>query len=73
MKILFRVDGGLNSGLGHLIRCMAIARRLKDHFKGIKICFLTEENKFSNDLLSKNGFSFEIREKLSEETFISRL
>ena len=71
MKILFRVDGGLNSGLGHLIRCMAIARRLKDHFKGIKICFLTEENKFSNDLLSKNGFSFEIREKLSEETFIS--
>jgi len=37
-KVLFRVDGSPEIGLGHLVRCIALAHMLKDDFKIIFIC-----------------------------------
>jgi spore coat polysaccharide biosynthesis predicted glycosyltransferase SpsG len=71
VKILFRVDAGSNVGLGHLIRSIAIARKLKENYNETEICFLTKDNKFSTDLLSQNEFKYILQEKESEETFIT--
>jgi len=70
VKILFRVDARPDVGLGHLIRSIAIARRLKDHYLGTEICFLTRENQFSIDLLIKNDFPYKLRGTNPEESFI---
>jgi UDP-2,4-diacetamido-2,4,6-trideoxy-beta-L-altropyranose hydrolase len=40
-KIIFRVDGGANIGMGHISRCCALADMLKDSFK---IHFYTRAN-----------------------------
>jgi len=37
-KILFRVDGGLKIGLGHLVRCIALAQMLLDQYQISFIC-----------------------------------
>ncbi len=71
MKILFRVDGGPNVGLGHLIRSIAIARKLKEDYNDTNICFLTNGNQFSTNLLSQSGFQYILQEKQSEESFIT--
>jgi UDP-2,4-diacetamido-2,4,6-trideoxy-beta-L-altropyranose hydrolase len=42
-KIYFRADGNNHIGLGHVIRCLALADMLKDQFKCIfATCFLSE-------------------------------
>tara|TARA_B100000315_G_C14583937_1_gene591927 strand:+ start:2355 stop:3383 length:1029 start_codon:yes stop_codon:yes gene_type:complete len=71
VKILFRVDGGPNVGLGHLIRSIAIARKLKEDYNDTNICFLTNGNQFSTNLLSQSGFQYILQEKQSEESFIT--
>lgn len=32
LKVFFRADGGLQIGMGHLVRCIALAQMLKDDF-----------------------------------------
>jgi len=71
VKILFRVDAGSNVGLGHLIRSIAIARKLKDNYNETEIFFLTRNNQITTDLLSQNEFQYILQEKESEETFIT--
>ena len=65
------MDAGPDVGLGHLNRSIAIARKLKKNYSEIDICFLTNENQFSTDLLSQNGFQYILQEKKSEETSIT--
>jgi spore coat polysaccharide biosynthesis predicted glycosyltransferase SpsG len=65
------MDAGPDVGLGHLNRSIAIARRLKKNYSETDICFLTNENQFSTDLLSQNGFQYILQEKKSEETSIT--
>lgn len=38
-RILFRTDATSNIGVGHLMRCIALAQQMKDH--GVSVCFLT--------------------------------
>lgn len=68
-KILFRVDGAHNQGLGHLIRSIALAQMLKDVFEIKFICKEIPEN-IANDL-SKFGFSW-LRIK-DESEFINNI
>ncbi|MDT0677456.1 UDP-2,4-diacetamido-2,4,6-trideoxy-beta-L-altropyranose hydrolase [Autumnicola musiva] len=53
-KIYIRVDGGPEIGLGHLVRCMALAHMLKDDFE---INFVSKEipDNISEDILNQ-GF-----------------
>jgi UDP-2,4-diacetamido-2,4,6-trideoxy-beta-L-altropyranose hydrolase len=37
-KIIFRVDSGLHIGVGHVMRCLTLARALKDKFDVTFIC-----------------------------------
>ncbi|MFD1629060.1 UDP-2,4-diacetamido-2,4,6-trideoxy-beta-L-altropyranose hydrolase [Pseudopedobacter beijingensis] len=37
-RIVIRCDGGANIGMGHLVRCFALAQTLKQHFKILFIC-----------------------------------
>ena len=37
-KVIFRVDGNSNIGLGHLVRCISLARLLKKEFKIQFVC-----------------------------------
>src|SRR5579862_8558861 len=48
-KLIIRVDGGSDIGLGHISRCCALADMLKDHFE---INFYTRTNSKSviNDI-----------------------
>lgn len=57
-KIIFRVDGSLEIGLGHLVRCIALAHMLKESFDIIFVCRLIPE-KIINEL-SNNRFQLKI-------------
>ena len=71
MKILFRVDAGQDVGLGHLIRSIAIAQKLKENYRKTEVCFLTKENQFTTDLLNKNGLQYILQKHKSEESSIT--
>ncbi len=62
-KVYIRTDGGANIGLGHLVRCMALAYMLKDDFEIIFVCKEVPESIVNEFMLS--GFLFE---KISSET-----
>lgn len=55
-KVYIRADGGLNIGLGHLIRCMALAHMLKDDFQIIFACNQIPESVINQ--LTIEGFLF---------------
>lgn len=55
-KIIFRVDGSNNIGLGHLIRCMALGFMLKEDFEIIFVCKEVPES-IVKELIS-SGFLF---------------
>lgn len=57
-KILFRCDSSSTIGLGHVKRCLVLARRLKEYNKDLKILFATQ-NLYGNINLEilKSGFS----------------
>ncbi|AEE96751.1 UDP-2,4-diacetamido-2,4,6-trideoxy-beta-L-altropyranose hydrolase [Mahella australiensis] len=42
MNIAIRADGGYNIGMGHIMRCMALAQALRD--KGCNVCFITRHD-----------------------------
>ena len=68
-QIYIRVDGNATIGLGHLVRCLALAEMLKSRFN---ITFFSREIPQSlADELKFNGFELEFIE--ADETFFKRL
>lgn len=53
MKIIFRADGNLCVGAGHLMRCLSVAVAASD--KGIECKFITADDSF-RDKIIENGF-----------------
>lgn len=64
-KIVFRVDGSPEMGLGHLVRCIALAHMLKEAFDIIFVCRLIPE-KIINELADNN---FQLQIISSENNF----
>ena len=55
-KIYFRADGNADIGLGHVIRCLALADILKDEFECV---FATRfVNKYINEEIQKTCSSY---------------
>jgi len=65
-KVVFRVDGSAKIGLGHLIRCIALADIIRNYFE---INFYCKEipNSIKQELTKKNILLFQIS---NEEDFI---
>lgn len=69
MKILIRADGGVNIGMGHIMRTLALAKELKKYFDISYVCKISGENiadeiygeysKGINKVLS-SGFNVEV-------------
>jgi UDP-2,4-diacetamido-2,4,6-trideoxy-beta-L-altropyranose hydrolase len=55
-KILFRVDGHQAVGLGHLIRCKAIADNLLKRDKSTEIVFLSKLDEFTEKLINNKDY-----------------
>ena len=67
-KILFRCDSSSTIGLGHVKRCLVLAKRLKEYDKNLKILFATQ-NLYGNinQEILKSGFSiYSIRDNTVE-------
>ena len=70
MKIIFRCDGSSDIGLGHLIRCLAIAKELQ---KQNQIIFATTKDD-TNSYIKEAGFEIFFKEKdETEEKYLKRL
>lgn len=69
MKLYIRTDGSLEIGLGHLVRCLALAQMLKPKFSIIFMCKYIPE-KIKKDI-EKEGFTLE--EIQFESTFFAKL
>lgn len=67
--VLIRADGSTEIGLGHLIRCLALAQMLKDNFKIIFICKEIPE-KIKKELADNQFFIEQIEE---ETTFFNKI
>lgn len=68
-KVIIRVDGSAQIGLGHLVRCIALAQMLKDEFQ---IHFISKEiPEFIIEDIISIGFKFTKIE--TEETFFNLL
>ena len=67
-KILFRCDSSSTIGLGHVKRCLVLAKRLKEYDKNLKIIFATQNlNGNINQEILKSGFSiYSIRDNSVE-------
>ncbi len=67
-KILFRCDSSSNIGLGHIKRCLVLAKRLKEYDKNLKILFATQNLHGNiNQEILKSGFSiYSIRDNSVE-------
>ncbi|MDN5341369.1 MAG: UDP-2,4-diacetamido-2,4,6-trideoxy-beta-L-altropyranose hydrolase [Oceanotoga sp.] len=70
MKIVFRTNGGKNIGLGHVYRCLSLAKAIKDENKkveknDIEIIFIS--NKETIELIQKNNYKFISSDKFNKE------
>ena len=68
-KVFLRVDGNDQIGLGHLVRCTALAQMLKEDFDIVFACKQTSAA--SNEQITKLGFNLMIIG--AEEEFLSAL
>lgn len=55
MTVFFRVDVGANAGMGHLMRCLALAQELQDN--GDTVGFICPELSYVRSLLDDEGIS----------------
>lgn len=55
-KIAFRLDGGHHFGMGHVVRCIAIAHELKKRID-VKILFVVNDSPECISIIEKDGFS----------------
>ncbi len=70
MKIIFRCDASPDIGLGHIIRCLAVAKELQ---RQNHIIFATIEDN-TNSYIKKTGFEIIFKEKSeTEENFLTRV
>ncbi len=56
--IFIRVAGGNNKGIGHLMRCMSLAKELRKH--KFKIIFIINYDDSVISILNENNFNYEI-------------
>ncbi|MFH0926144.1 MAG: UDP-2,4-diacetamido-2,4,6-trideoxy-beta-L-altropyranose hydrolase, partial [bacterium] len=64
-KILFRVDGHPEIGLGHVTRCLTLAKEFKKKQSKIDILFLTGNFQPGIKMVKENGYSVLIDETLT--------
>ncbi|MFH1202778.1 MAG: hypothetical protein V1674_07870 [Candidatus Omnitrophota bacterium] len=57
MLLIFRVDGGYSMGMGHISRCISLAKYIRSKFS-VKIVFVTRDFKPSINWIKKEGFKF---------------
>jgi UDP-2,4-diacetamido-2,4,6-trideoxy-beta-L-altropyranose hydrolase len=70
MKIAFRVDSSKKLGLGHVKRCVPLAKSLEE--KNISVLFITQFTETQNFLQSKDFIVFTIKQK-SESVEINQI
>lgn len=51
-RIAIRADGSSNIGMGHIMRCMAIAKEFKK--RNIEVLFITKQNEIVSNILVEN-------------------
>jgi len=56
MKIVFRTNGGKNIGLGHIYRCLSLAKALEGKKNISDITFIS--NNDSSEIIFKNSYNF---------------
>ena len=55
LKVLIRCDGSQMIGLGHVIRCLALAEALRDTYKS-QVNFAVLEGSLGRELIKKQGY-----------------
>ena len=70
MKIAFRVDSSKKLGLGHVKRCVPLAKSLEE--KNISVLFMTQFIETRNFLQSKGFIVFTIKQK-SESVEVNKI
>ena len=53
--VLVRCDGDSRIGLGHVVRCIAIAEALRDR-QGLRVVFAVDRGQPARDLIARHGF-----------------
>lgn len=56
MKIIFRTNGGKNIGLGHVFRCISLAKAIREINQNANIVFFSNDE--TKDLITKNDFEY---------------
>lgn len=65
-RILFRCDGDEHVGLGHVVRCLALANELREAH-GFGVTFALASGKIGHDMITQAGFPCEIKPAEQEE------
>lgn len=72
-RMLIRCDGSPQLGLGHVVRCLALAEELRN-WHGIGLCFALGENGVGAELVRSQNFPVDIRpQDIREEEWIDAL
>ena len=70
MRILIRAEASPKIGLGHLVRSLLIAKKIKDSFPNIEIIFLTGDYSASISKIEENDFKYIMQKGQNEEKFL---